>query len=105
MEKKFYQAMWKLAGQSNLISVVNEWEELAYQFEEHYNGYEEYEGRYYVDLVSPEEDLPVIYGSLDNIMGVDYVGKLTCVFEKVGKEMKLVKMYPVEDDDEEEEDD
>lgn len=100
MEKKFYQAMWKLARQSNLV--VNEWEELAYQFEEHYDGYEEYDGRYYVDLVSNDEDLPVIYGSLNSIIGVDYVGKLTCVFEKFGNDMKLVNMYPVEDFDNEE---
>lgn len=98
MKKKFFKAMWQLANASR----YNDWTELAEQFEEHYDGYEEEGDRYYVDLVSDDEDLPVIYGSLNNIMGVDYVGKLTCVFEKVGKEMKLVKMYPVEDDDEEE---
>ena len=93
MKKKFFKAMWQLANASR----YNDWTELAEQFEDHYDGYEEDEGRYYVDLVSDDEDLPVIYGSLDSIMGVDYVGKLTCVFEKFGKEMKLVKMYPVEE--------
>ena len=102
MKKKFFKAMWQLAGQSNICSVANPWVELAEQFEDHYDGYEEYEGRYYVDLVSPEKDLPAIYGSLNCVLGVDAVGKLTCVFEKCGKEMKLVKMYPIEDDDEEE---
>lgn len=95
MKKKFFKAMWQLANASS----YNDWTELAEQFEEHYDGYEEYDGRYYVDLVSDDEDLPVIYGSLDSVMGVDYVGKLTCVFEKFGKEMKLVKMYPVEEDE------
>ena len=98
MKKKFFKAMWQLANASR----YNDWTELAEQFEDHYDGYEEYEGRYYVDLVSPDKDLPAIYGSLNTVLGVDYVGKLTCVFEKCGKEMKLVKMYPVEDDDEEE---
>ena len=98
MKKKFFKAMWQLANASR----YNDWTELAEQFEEHYDGYDEYEGRYYVDLVSPEKDLPVIYGSLNAVFGVDYVGRLTCVFEKCGKEMKLVKMCAVEDDDEEE---
>lgn len=94
MKKKFFKAMWQLANASR----YNDWTELAEQFEDHYDGYEEEEGdRYFVDLVSDDEDLPVIYGSLDSVMGVDYVGKLTCVFEKFGKEMKLVKMYPVEE--------
>ena len=98
MKKKFFKAMWQLANASR----YNDWTELAEQFEDHYDGYEEYDGRYYVDLVSDDEDLPVIYGSLDSVMGVDYVGKLTCVFEKFGKEMKLVKVYPIDDDDEDE---
>ena len=98
MKKKFFNAMWQLANASR----YNDWTELAEQFEDHYDGYEEYDGRYYVDLVSDDEDLPVIYGSLDSVMGVDYVGKLTCVFEKFGKEMKLVKVYPIDDDDEDE---
>ena len=95
MKKKFFKAMWQLANASR----YNDWTELAEQFEEHYDGYEEYDGRYYVDLVSDDEDLPAIYGSLNNVLGVDAVKKLTCVFEKSGKGVKLVKMYPVEEDD------
>ena len=93
MKKKFFKAMWQLANASR----YNDWTELDEQFEDHYDGYEEEGDHYFVDLVSDDEDLPVIYGSLDSVMGVDYVGKLTCVFEKFGKEMKLVKMYPVEE--------
>ena len=97
-KKNFSQAMWKVAKASS----YNDWGYLAEQFDWYFNGYEKEGRNYYVDLVSDDEDLPAIYGSLDSVMGVDYVRKLTCVFRMVSSELKLVKVYPVEDDDEEE---
>lgn len=99
-KKNFSQAMWKVAKESRYYV----WTELAEQFDLYFDGYEKSGRNYYVDLVSCEKDFPAIYGGLNEVMGVDYVRRLTCVFRMVGSELKLVKVYPIEDEDDEEED-